>query len=85
MGGLGGHIGPEDREWLENGGYEKLFGSKKQKIKPCSKSALSELNKKEKQLKELLLDVIMATQAKKGEVIRTLSWIINAYKSKRVR
>ena len=36
MGGLLGHIGHEDREWLEGEGYEELFGSKsrmKKKVK----------------------------------------------------
>lgn len=51
----------------------------------CSKEALKELTEKEKQLKELLLQVIMATQADKKEVIRTLAYLINSFKSKRVR
>lgn len=51
----------------------------------CSKEALEVLNPKEKQLKEFLLQVIIATNSNKKEVIRTLSYLINHFKSKRVR
>lgn len=51
----------------------------------CSNEALKVLSPKEKQLKELLLQVIMATQADKKEVIRTLAFLMQVFKSKRVR
>ena len=51
----------------------------------CSKQALEILTPKEKQLKELIMNAIIVTKADKGEAIRVLAWMMNKFKSGRVR
>lgn len=50
----------------------------------CSKERLKELNTKEKQLKEFIMQLIIATRANKSEVIRVCAVLIHNFKSKRV-
>jgi hypothetical protein len=50
------------------------------KYKPTSKEALKILNPKEQQIKEVLMQDIIASGANNQEVVRVLAFLINCFK-----
>lgn len=51
--------------------------------KPCSKDKLNVLSRKERQLKEFWMEIVMATKSSNKEVIRVSAWFINTFKNLR--
>lgn len=50
---------------------------------PCSKEGLKVLSKKQIQLKELWMTIIMATKCKNSDIVKVSAWYIQNFKVKK--